>query len=78
MERRLKRWEESRFASRLWQKDYTLWSKEPQPELADRLGWLELPRRMEKEVDALRTFADKAKAWGLMSQRKPRLPIAKK
>ena len=65
VERRLKQWEESRFASRLWQKDYTLWSKEPRPELTDRLAWLELPQSMEKEVDALRAFADKVKADGI-------------
>ena len=34
-------------------KIYTLWSKEPQPELTDRLGWLELPETMAKEVGAL-------------------------
>jgi transaldolase/glucose-6-phosphate isomerase len=65
VERRLKQWEDSRFASRLWEKDYTLWSKAPQPELTDRLGWLELPQSMEKEVDALRAFAAKVKADGI-------------
>ena len=65
VERRIKEWQESRFASRLWQKDYTLWAKELQPELTDRLGWLELPSSMEKEVEALRGFADKIKNDGI-------------
>jgi transaldolase/glucose-6-phosphate isomerase len=65
VDRRIKEWQESRFASRLWQKDHTLWSKELQPELTDRLGWLELPSRMGKEVEALRVFADKVKNDGI-------------
>ena len=39
--------------------------QEPQPELIDRLGWLELPETMAKEVGALTAFADKAKADGI-------------
>jgi transaldolase/glucose-6-phosphate isomerase len=66
VERRLKDWQEAQFASRLWKKDHTLWSKEPQPELTDRLGWLELPATMEQQVAALTTFAGKAKADGMM------------
>ncbi|HKY09996.1 MAG TPA: bifunctional transaldolase/phosoglucose isomerase [Candidatus Binatia bacterium] len=65
VERRVKDWRESGFASRLWGKDHTLWSKEPQPELTDRLGWLELPYSMEKEVHGLRAFADKVKSDGI-------------
>jgi transaldolase/glucose-6-phosphate isomerase len=65
VERRLKEWQEAQFAGRLWKKDHTLWSKEPQPELTDRLGWLELPLTMEKQVAALTSFADKAKADGM-------------
>jgi transaldolase / glucose-6-phosphate isomerase len=65
VERRVKEWQESQCAQRLWNKDFTLWSKEPQPELTDRLGWLELPHSMEKEVDRLRAFADSIKAEGV-------------
>jgi glucose-6-phosphate isomerase len=35
-----------------------------EPELTDRLGWLELPESMENQLVALRSFADKAKADG--------------
>ena len=62
---RLKDWEAEQFSSRLWQKDHSLWSREPQPELTDRMGWLELPETMEKQVADLRAFADKAKADGI-------------
>jgi transaldolase / glucose-6-phosphate isomerase len=65
VQKRLKDWQEAQVASRIWQKDHTVWSKELQPELTDRLGWLELPETMAKEVAALRTFADKAKADGM-------------
>jgi transaldolase/glucose-6-phosphate isomerase len=65
VEKRLKAWQDSKFASRIWQKDHTLWSKDPQPELTDRLGWLELPETMEKQVAELRAFADSTKADGI-------------
>lgn len=64
VKRRLEAWTAEAFASRLWQKDHTLWSKEPQPELSDRMGWLELPVSMEKPAGELRAFADKARAEG--------------
>jgi transaldolase / glucose-6-phosphate isomerase len=65
VQKRLKDWHDAQVASRIWQKDHTVWSKDTQPELTDRLGWLELPETMAKEVAALRTFADKAKADGM-------------
>ena len=65
VDRRLKGWQAQQFASRLWQKDSTLWSADPVAELTDRLGWLEMPESMEKEVEALRHFADKAKSDGM-------------
>jgi transaldolase/glucose-6-phosphate isomerase len=65
VDRRLQEWQNAQFARRLWQKDHTLWSQEPQPELTDRLGWLELPESMEKQVGELRAFADQIKADGM-------------
>jgi transaldolase / glucose-6-phosphate isomerase len=65
VERRLKSWQAQQFSDRLWKKDHTLWSATPVPELADRLGWLELPQTMERKVHDLRAFADKAKAEGI-------------
>ncbi|WP_419941501.1 hypothetical protein [Candidatus Palauibacter sp.] len=44
VERRLRAWAEEDAVGRLWRRDATLWSSDPEtPELADRLGWLDLP-----------------------------------
>jgi transaldolase/glucose-6-phosphate isomerase len=65
VKRRLKEWRQLQFAARVWQKDHTLWSPEQEPELIDRLGWLELPELMAREAAGLRAFADQAKADGI-------------
>ena len=54
---RLARWQEDGFGRRLWEKDDRLWSPQPVPELADRLGWLALPQTMTAEVGRLSRFA---------------------
>jgi transaldolase/glucose-6-phosphate isomerase len=64
VDKRLKAWEAAKFSARLWQKDPTLWSADPLPELTDRLGWLTLPESMRSRVGELRAFADKAKSVG--------------
>lgn len=44
VDRRLREWAAEDAVARLWRRDPTLWSADPDtPELADRLGWLELP-----------------------------------
>ena len=44
VERRLREWAAEDAVARLWRRDPTLWSADPDtPELADRLGWLDLP-----------------------------------
>ncbi|HXG53542.1 MAG TPA: bifunctional transaldolase/phosoglucose isomerase [candidate division Zixibacteria bacterium] len=63
--RRIRDWERRQFARRLWSKDPTLWSEEPQPELADRLGWLDLPRTMARRVAELEAFAAGVKDEGV-------------
>ncbi|MBM4296199.1 MAG: bifunctional transaldolase/phosoglucose isomerase [Deltaproteobacteria bacterium] len=65
VDRRMKAWQKAELASRIWKKDHTVWSKEPQPELTDRLGWLDLPVEMERQVAALRAFSDNAKSDGI-------------
>jgi transaldolase / glucose-6-phosphate isomerase len=53
----LAEWERAEFGRRLWEKDPTLWSPEPfPPELADRLGWLDLATA-EPEPDITRLAA---------------------
>jgi transaldolase/glucose-6-phosphate isomerase len=64
IDRRLKTWQAENFAARMWQKDPTIWSAKPVPELADRLGWLDLPETMKNRVPEIRAFADKVKADG--------------
>jgi len=54
---RLRLWQEEAAVTRLWAKDHTLWSPEPVPEVADRLGWLTLPEAMSPTVPALTAFA---------------------
>ncbi len=59
---RLAAWERESVPSRLWQRDPTLWVKDPRaaaaaPELGNRLGWLELPRTMTAAAAALPAFA---------------------
>lgn len=58
VDHRRRAWHRERFASRLWQKDPTLWFSEPWPEIADRLGWLTLPETMQEELGDLSAFAE--------------------
>jgi transaldolase/glucose-6-phosphate isomerase len=45
---------------RIWSKDGTLWGPRGQPEVADRLGWLNAHATYEEEVDDLEAFAQQA------------------
>lgn len=70
VEERLRGWEATGFAERLWEKDPTLWAPDldesPLPsELADRLGWLDLPERMAVEAGELADFAEEARRDGV-------------
>ena len=62
---RLASWDLTGFSERLWLKDPTLWSREPQPELQDRLGWLDLPAELATKTDAYRRFGDEVGAEGI-------------
>jgi transaldolase/glucose-6-phosphate isomerase len=57
VESRLRQWRSGRFLARLWEKDPTLWASGPVPEIADRLGWLDLPRTMESRLASIAAFA---------------------
>jgi transaldolase/glucose-6-phosphate isomerase len=63
---RLESWNGEDFARRLWAKDPTLWSAEPQPELTDRLGWLMLHETMRDKLPALRSLAESVKTEGFL------------
>jgi transaldolase/glucose-6-phosphate isomerase len=44
---------------RIWARDTTVWSEDPKtPELADRLGWLGIGKRMGQQVRQLTSFAN--------------------
>jgi transaldolase/glucose-6-phosphate isomerase len=63
--RRLNAWGREHLGRRIWEKDFTVWSPTPVPEITDRLGWLTLPRTMEREVPGLGAFADEARSDGV-------------
>ncbi len=54
---RLDVWQREDVRRRLWAKDYTIWSAEPQPELTDRLGWLTLHKTMPPALGDIEAFA---------------------
>ncbi|MFY9397748.1 MAG: glucose-6-phosphate isomerase [Desulfomonilia bacterium] len=53
---RLREMEASGLVSRLLQHDHTLWSESPH-EITNRLGWLDLPRKMPGRVDSMESLA---------------------
>ncbi len=61
---RLRIWGNNDFLDRLWAKDPTLWIREPAAEIADRLGWLDLPAVMSARIEELEQFADNVRAGG--------------
>ncbi len=50
---RLDEWGETHVCRRFWQKDPTLWAASSEPELSDRLGWLDLHETMHEQLDDL-------------------------
>lgn len=61
VEDRLRVWATGEYARRMWDRDHTLWSTEPIPELANRLGWLRLPYATDQVPD-IKAFAEDARA----------------
>jgi len=55
-----------RYVERLWNKDASLWSDDPdvQASIRNRLGWLTIPRVMAAQTASLRTFAQEIRAAG--------------
>lgn len=56
VEASLARLEKEAVIPRIWLKDHTVWSPDPE-EIVNRLGWLDLPEQMKGQVPALTTFA---------------------
>jgi transaldolase/glucose-6-phosphate isomerase len=61
---RLKAWQETNFARRLWEKDHTLWTDNPE-EITNRMGWLFLPENMHEELEGLVSFAEEVRGDGI-------------
>ena len=55
---RLRRAADEDVVGRIWRRDGTLWAPEGTPEVADRLGWLDIAERMRDELPALEGFRD--------------------
>jgi transaldolase/glucose-6-phosphate isomerase len=62
--RRLGKLADDDVVARIWDRDHTVWREQPD-EIADRLGWLDAPRRARAEVGDLRSFAREAGSDGL-------------
>jgi glucose-6-phosphate isomerase len=65
IDRRLERAAGEEVARRAFDHDDTLWGEAGQPEVSDRLGWLDIHDRLLAEVDDLEAFAQKAHDDGL-------------
>ncbi len=61
---RLVEWRAAGLGRRLWAKDPTVWFEEPVAEIADRLGWLDLPGAMAGQIEGIERFADQVCAEG--------------
>jgi len=60
----VRRAEVEQVARRIWKKDPTLWGPRDQPEVADRLGWLQAPETYSEQIDELEAFAAQCSAEG--------------
>ncbi|MFO7445833.1 MAG: hypothetical protein R6W90_05670 [Ignavibacteriaceae bacterium] len=60
VEKRLSGWNDKNIVERVWKKDPTVWKekKGDDKELSNRLGWLDLPKEMQKHINDLNKFAD--------------------
>lgn len=57
---------EDDIVARIWRRDDTVWGPAGQPEVADRLGWLDIADRLLPEADDLIAFADDVRDAGIL------------
>lgn len=62
---RVSAWEDEDVFQRLQARDHTLWTAEPQPEIADRLGWLTLHQSMRPHLAEIEEFVAGVEADGI-------------
>lgn len=55
--------EAEKIVSRLWEKDHTIWSEDPN-EISNRLGWLDSPETTSLAIDDVNRFVDGIRAEG--------------
>lgn len=60
-----RRWDAEDLMGRVWRKDPTVWSDEPQPEIDDRLGWLDLPATAGRHIEEIDRLSDVATSVGI-------------
>lgn len=53
-----------RILDRIWAKDYTVWDRHPD-EIVDRLGWLDIPAKMQAKIPKLLDLQKKVRAYGI-------------
>ena len=62
---RVKKAADEDVARRIWRKDDTLWGPAGQPEVANRLGWLDVTEQMREELGDLQAFAEAVRDEGV-------------
>jgi len=61
---RLQSARDERVVERIWAKDATLWAPAGTPEIANRLGWLDIADRLREQADELAAFAQELREEG--------------
>ncbi len=59
---RLLSWKRDSITAAIWSRDFRVWSESHQPEITDRLGWLDLPEKMGEHVGEIQRIADQIRA----------------
>jgi glucose-6-phosphate isomerase len=54
---------QNRVVERIWQKDHTVWHENPS-EIANRLGWLDCPKKVPAAIEQVTPFTDQVRADG--------------
>ena len=70
LESTLERARNEEWATRLADKDVTLWSQDPavQAKIANRLGWLDAPTEFTAHIPTLEAFGDKMRDAGFTTE----------
>jgi transaldolase / glucose-6-phosphate isomerase len=60
-----KDWQREGVGARLWRRDPTLWPEAPPQDVAERMGWLQLPEIMQEQLAEVQSFADEVQNEGI-------------